>query len=288
MQNNFFLSATWKQILKQSFGAESIDYIVAEEKLIISKFKKSLLTIAYPNFPIGIKSLEAAKIMTSDLSFLKKVNVSAQRLIIQHEDFDEGKSIPAQIKKQPMSLIQDLQGWSIDNLTSSIRRNIRKSKKNKIEIRAISNIHEADSIFNLYVQTVKRHSGKVRYNREYFIQLVNAILCESDITGYVALHGNGELIGYMISAYQNEVAYYLHGGIDYKYQKYRVMDALFAQSIVTAKDLGLLNFNFLTSPPNQPDLVRYKEKWGAKTQIIHTVTFTKSKLANKLLSLHNK
>ena len=39
-----------------------------------------------------------------------------------------------------------------------------------------------------------------------------------------------------------------------------------------AQAAGCESFNFMSSPPNQPSLVRYKEKWGGVTGVHRTYT----------------
>ena len=78
--------------------------------------------------------------------------------------------------------------------------------------------------------------------------------------------------GFLIVAYHNERAFYLHGGIDYEKQKSRPMDALFHFAINHAKNRGYSFFDMAQSPADQPNLTRYKEKWGGVTAQSTTLT----------------
>ena len=61
------------------------------------------------------------------------------------------------------------------------------------------------------------------------------------------------------------------------------MDALFADAIENARYRGLDAFDFSASPPDQLGLVRYKEKWGGRTEEHTTLTLAASRATGVLL-----
>jgi lipid II:glycine glycyltransferase (peptidoglycan interpeptide bridge formation enzyme) len=79
-----------------------------------------------------------------------------------------------------------------------------------------------------------------------------------------------KIAGYVVIGLNNNSAYYLHGASNTKYQIYRPNDLLFLSAIQWAKNEKMDIFNMMSSPVNQPTLIRYKEKWLGVTSIHKT------------------
>lgn len=50
------------------------------------------------------------------------------------------------------------------------------------------------------------------------------------------------------------------------YRQYSPSDLQFNEAIQSAREDGYERFNLMSSPIDQPSLVKYKEKWGGETR----------------------
>jgi lipid II:glycine glycyltransferase (peptidoglycan interpeptide bridge formation enzyme) len=120
-------------------------------------------------------------------------------------------------------------------------------------------------MYRLYRQTVERHDGSLRYNQSYFCSLISLSQKSSLLRCLLAI-AEDKIIAFLIVGINHDVAFYLHGSVDYKYQSLRPYDLLFVKAIEWAKENKCNKYNMMDSPNDQPSLVRYKEKWGGVTE----------------------
>ena len=81
-----------------------------------------------------------------------------------------------------------------------------------------------------------------------------------------------DVAAFLVTGRHGNTSYYLHGGTELRYRNLSPSDLLMADAIDTARKAGCSCFNFMSSPPKQVSLVRYKEKWGAETRQQKTFT----------------
>ena len=125
--------------------------------------------------------------------------------------------------------------------------------------------------FFFYEATVRRHTGTLRYNENYFRALVGLSRHEPALRILVA--GDGvEVAGFAILVHHAGTAYYLHGGTASAYRQYSPNDLLLNEAIQLAQRDGAECFNLMSSPNDQPSLVKYKEKRGGVTKEHRTYT----------------
>ncbi|MDX8395407.1 MAG: GNAT family N-acetyltransferase [Mariprofundaceae bacterium] len=270
----FFHDERWIKLLQESFNTTVVQTGVKGSEQLIHIFPFGPFKVAFPCFPIGVKANEIGLYSvdgTLEMA-MKKEGAHCLRITAPENTFERNNTSIAIIQKQALTSIIDLQAWSENKLSSSINRNVNRSRRLGVSIFDVGLAEYSEVIYNLYLGTINHHSGKRKYNKEYFAGLISAIGTGSGIYGMIAKDEEGTPIAYMIIADHDHTAYYLHGGIDYKFQNLRAMDALFYHAIYAAKERKMNVFNMLTSPENQPNLVRYKEKWGGDTSYVVTST----------------
>jgi lipid II:glycine glycyltransferase (peptidoglycan interpeptide bridge formation enzyme) len=86
------------------------------------------------------------------------------------------------------------------------------------------------------------------------------------------------LAGFAVIIRDRATSFYLHGGTEREFRHLSPSDFLLREAIDASKSAGSTCFNFMASPPGQPMLVRYKEKWGAQTRQLRTYTLPNSPL----------
>jgi hypothetical protein len=274
-QADFFNSPDWHQVTHY-LGAKTV-YLWnedIEDGFSASLFRIGPFAIAYLGFPIGTRTIstiiDQKGLLDSLIHSCLSLKVNAVRVsgLPQKITIDKKYQTASVVETE----IKDLQNWNSVDLGSSIKRNIRKARKTNVRFSDHADVIDSTRIFSLYLNTVNRHGGAARYNIDYFSKLVEiANETNSPITIHTAFL-DAELIAYTVVVDQQDTSMYLHGAQDMSYQKLRCMDALFQTMIDSAKLRGLKKFTFLGSPPNQTSLIKYKEKWGAKSIKRDTVT----------------
>ncbi len=256
-------SAAWFDVLNKGFGARSHRI---DDCLAATLFRIGPLEVAYANFPFGIRTAEAlAAVMQPEIrSTLRAIGADLLRF-----------SVPASLAaglggnalRLPETCIQHLADWSEINLDSDVRYEIRRSRRAGVVLRP-AGIADAQFMFVLYRDTVKRHGGRLRYTPSYFAALCQLAASGPEISGLIAETAERLACGFVVTAQSGEEAYYLHAGFDPQHANARPGYALLCAAISQARDSGHRNFNLMASPVDQPALLRFKEKWGGRTQAL--------------------
>lgn len=274
-----FHSHQWLDVIHRGFGAKSYftdsDNSASHDGQPISVFPAGPLRIGYLGFPqtghddISVVETKVKQLITN--GFPAKMHALR---------FSTGQPLQSLARSaissvaQPETSIPDLQKWRAENF-SKLRRITNRAKKSTLVVTDAATLANADEMFELYANTVQRHSGTVRYTRPYFRALVELSLRHPGVRCLLAMQGNF-VAGFHIIANHNGVAYYLHGGMDHEFKQFYPSDLLFLTGIEWARSIGITQYNMLTSPTDQPALVRYKEKWGGRTSplITHTLNLS--------------
>lgn len=271
-QSLFFDSAEWLETLASSFGCRTIYAWNGEDGAGIPVFRAGPFSVAYPGFPAGAITVtsDALDGLLMQLKETGSVNrLTCARLIIS--GFAASPRIDAPYVTNPETAIMDLQGWDLMGVSKNLRRDIRKAARSGLRVRAVQDASFASSLFGMYAGTVKRHGGSIRYNERYFESLLGLARSGSPVRLFLAESG-AEPIGFAVIARHADSAYYLHGGTTPRGRQLSPSDLILSEAIVAARDDGCSMFNFMASPADQPNLVRYKEKWGGETRSQHTCT----------------
>ena len=260
-QKRYYLfSEDWLNVLRLGLNSKGILFITKDQMpyAVVNIFHRYLFRAGYINFPIGLEA-DANDDVWETLSATHALPYDVIRVMtVTQQSYGGAPST------QPRTLIPDLSTWSDDRLPSALKRNINKAKKSRVAVRPAPD-DCGHALYAIYLSVIKRHRGSVRYSPKYFNELLAAHLRSNLLNIYVACRDD-QLIGFMATALHQDTTYYLHGGIRMAYSHYRPMDLLFFHAIKRAIENSAAQcFDFLGSPPDQPSLVRYKEKWGATT-----------------------
>lgn len=276
----FFHSQAWFDILEQGFSARTLK-ISLDIPLAFTFFKGGPFRLAYANFPIGlITAEETFAVTTTDIAnFLRSQGAQILHFVTPHliQDLNQSRDIYL-----PETVIDNLANWEESRLPADVRYEVRRSRREGLRVRKV-NIEDSKHLYALYKATVGRHGGQIRYTLEYFKALTALAQHDQRLDCRVGLPTDGdEPCAFIVTAHDGDIAYYLHGGYDASYARLRSGYGLINLAITHARDSSCKVFNLMASPMNQPDLVKFKEKWGGGTRQI--VTHRQSlNLAGKLL-----
>lgn len=168
----------------------------------------------------------------------------------------------------PEIRIESLQDWSPQD--KKLRKDLSFARRKGISPVVCKDPRIAGSCHALYLATVRRHGGKVRYSREYFSGLL-ALSAKTDLVRiYTVGSGDDTVDGFAAVVRNGRTAYYLHGAVNDAGRAAGASDLLLEQVVNHAQSLGCESLSLMASPWNQPGLVEFKRKWGNGPGIVAT------------------
>lgn len=253
-------SQRWQRVLEQGFAQAT----VAAGQQLWTVFALGPVRVAYPNFPMGLEESDAGLIAnpTEAFAVLRAAGIDLLRLSAPSALLS-GSTIKDVIEL-PDTRIDDLGAWDAHKLPASLRRKLRKGAGAGLRIDP-AGPSEGDLIHQLYLGTVSRHHGSVRYTRRYFQALCEAAVGDDGVQIAKAMAGD-RAAAFIAVLHRGDSSYYLHGGFDDAFSAIRPGYFAMAWAIQHARDRGSRRFEFLTSPVGQPALREYKESFGGTTR----------------------
>jgi lipid II:glycine glycyltransferase (peptidoglycan interpeptide bridge formation enzyme) len=287
-QNSIFHSKDWQRILTTAFGATPIYAWIpsSETRFALSVFKTGPFRIGYIGFP-GSKTITNNIISSKMIDALRTTTFESKPHIIRASISSFSAKLPTHLSDRfsclPETAIENLHDWDVSKLPKYVRRDINKANRSRLEITSNHNI-DSNIIYDLYKRTISRNNGVLRYNPQYFRSLLDLCDHNQNINCYVAL-SKGVIAAFMIVASEGKTSYYLHGAMNMNYSHLLPTYLLFSYVINNEKNKGMTTFNMMASPPNQSNLVKFKEKWGGKTKPLFTYDMPISPITGRACSL---
>ncbi|HET9483457.1 MAG TPA: GNAT family N-acetyltransferase, partial [Xanthomonadales bacterium] len=261
-----FRSADWADALRGSVGAPVLCFDpAARDGTAYTVFRAALFRIAYVNYPrwrVGEAELLGEAAARAALGALREIGVDVVNgpLDWVPPACRRGARVDTLIETS----IDDLPAWS-PQADAELRRVARRVAKSGVEVVPATRGH-ARFAYERYRATMARHGGSAKYPLAYFEAVLDlAARADPVLRARVALVG-GELAAYLITGADDGTMHYLHGGLRLDLSSAHPTDALFLDSIAAARDAGYRRYDFMASPADQPQLVRFKEKWGGTTR----------------------
>lgn len=281
--NAFFDGVAWGKALTEGFGATRLYLWDDQHELghALTIFTKGPVRMAYLGFPVCMAPVAE----TEDYDLEGMVNAvrafphRPDLLRVPISPFGR-RSLQTRTAKMAQTIetcITDLSSWSLSADAKS-RRAVRRATRRCIDLVPTSEA-TGQELSALYRNAVVRNHGRTRYTEPYF-----ATLCSSCPS--ITIHGLRDtdcLVSAVVTARHGQTVCYLHGGSDPSHMSRGVADLVMSSALQHAKDDGATQFNFLASPVSQPELVRFKEKWGGSSREALTASLAMN-LTGKLLT----
>jgi hypothetical protein len=270
-EGSLFHAPAWQDVLKAGFGVETLYGWHQKDQVgcAISIFKTGVFRIGFLGFPGGA----LIKNQRLDDAFLQQLQHATYErplhiLRLTPSPFRDSVTLPKKTETTWETAVLELQSWDLVNLSSSIRRDVRKGERS-LELVEAETSKDAQTMYQLYQSTIQRKEGQARYSLSYF-QAVVALSQTSNKVRCILAKSGGEAAGFIGVVCSHKTAYYLHGSIAPQLRQLRASDYLLATAMHWAKDAGMEKFDMMASPLHQDSLARYKERWGGKTELQHT------------------
>ncbi len=262
---NLFHSACWMEVLQEGLGAEILELKTEGSRPFpVPVFRKGPFRVLYPGFPVGDIPPEYCALLSTGDCFKRKGKPIHMTRIWQSHLLHSCRIIHDPACFLYETVIEDLEAWSPERMSSSLRKNLKRAEKSGLHIEPLS-VDDAPRLFRLYESTVNRHGGSLRYGENYFRSLATRSMDNDLLDARVARTPEGKIAGVIVAAYHNGHAFYLHAVMDKTCRSMLPSDRLLFEAIGKAREAGMKSFSFLPSPIAQPGLIRFKEKWGGTT-----------------------
>lgn len=266
-----FSSAEWGEVLAALGATPLFAWNTCDgHGIAIPAFRLLANRIGYLGFPVAGELLDG--VSRHDLHELavavsKKSGLGMARSV---------RSIGASLDESATSLllearIEGLQSWGPDN--KKLRKDLSFARRKTAQTAVCQDPGTAGACFTLYRNTVRRHGGKARYTKEYFVRLA-ALSARTDLVRvYTVSLGADTLDGFAVMARNGRTAYYLHGAVSDAGRAAGASDLLLEQVVLHGQSSGCELFSMMASPWSQPGLVEFKNKWGNRQGIVATHDF---------------
>ncbi|MBE3144910.1 MAG: GNAT family N-acetyltransferase [Planctomycetes bacterium] len=160
-------------------------------------------------------------------------------------------------------------------LSDSCRRNIKKSIKEGVSIKAERSFGSIKSFYHLNCITRKRH-GLPPQPFEFFKNIHEYVISKGNGI-VVSAHYEGNLIAASIYFHFGSKAIFKYGSSDIGYQRLRPNNLVMWETIRWFKNHGFASMNLGRTEHDNPGLLQYKRSWGAKESALNYYRYDISK-----------
>jgi len=268
-----FDRSEWATVLKEGLGSEVVSYVLRKDgKIILAlpgiilNFK--ILKMFYSNIPYGefVGEMEYFHQFVELLeAHLREEGIHCIRIGKEYQtQFPELKGYQ---KELAYTHLLDVSQMTEDilwkNYKKRVRRDVRKAEKSGITIHEPAHLQEIDSLFNLYLQTMKRNEAYNVWTKQTLYAIYHRLVQKGG--GKILLAKlQDEIIAGIILIFSPETTYYFFAASDQKYLSLCPNDLLVHRGIsLTIQDERKF-FDFMTSQEEDVALMNFKEKWGAE------------------------
>lgn len=264
----FFSSDAWALVLQESFG-------VVTHKLVLSPsstyclhiFKKGPFKIGYLAFPASVPGVDVNTVIEQ----VAASGIDTHLLRCMSSDVS-GLSEAAQVVAElPQTILFNLDDYD-PYKNKKLRRDLKRANKFDTIVISEPDIKQAIDIYRMYEETLRLRHGNVRYNQTYFSALLELAGIDDNVRIFTA-YVDSVLVGFVVLVIDGDEAHYLHGAYDRSFNKMGISDLLLEKAILFSQKKGAMTFSLGASPLDQPQLIKYKEKWGAITLPQYTIEY---------------
>jgi len=270
---SIFSSPIWNEILQEGFKAKAWYYCLREgEEIFLALpgvlFDFKVVKLFYANMPYGE--------FIGDIEYLPSfLDLMENQLRLEHVHLLR----IAQLGDQDLFILKgyrprkgyqhllDLNGMSPEILwkqyKSSIRRNIKRAERLQVSVREIKDKAELVPLYFLYLETMKRNYATPIWTKRIFETIYDLLVTQGQASIFFAEWMDNIIAG-MILIHSEETTYYFLGASQTSTHYLRANDLLFHQAILKSLLREKQKFDFMTCVEWDADLIRFKEKWGAK------------------------
>lgn len=274
-----FHFSVWGQILQEAFGGELYYYYLEKDGRIVCgmpgivldfKLARILYSIISYGGVIGKSHYIPAFIELLNQEVMKQ---RIHQVKIQGTPDYKFNSLVGFETLQGVSHILDIDGKNEievqQQYSKGTRRDIRKAERLGIRIRSIEVRGEVTQFYRLYLASMQRQGILAKYPEKLFYAIFDRLMPIQKADFLFACYKD-QLIAGTCLLYSTGYAHYFMGGSIPQLLRLQPNEFLLHHAIATAIKRKIPLFDFMGSPPNDENLIRFKEKWGSRAVVVNT------------------
>ncbi len=254
--DDLFASPQWARVMS-SLGARCWRGVGEQNDQVVNLFvwHKGPLKVGFLGFPVTPAWAAEASRKIDAAHLPERIDLLRVSLSTLDGQADRGGANTA----LPESVIPNLGDWPQRN-RKKIKKDLSFARRHGVVVRDAAS-DDAQLIESIYLETIARNKGRLRYNADYFAALIELSTSSPFVQVRMACHET-HTVGFCVTATQHDRAYYLHAGVAGQHRKLGAADVLADDAIQWAIACGGKSFSLMASPPEQPGLQKFKHKWS--------------------------
>lgn len=255
-----FASEGWAEVLAQ-LDAQPLFAWNASRGIgtVVPVFRRFGIKVGFLGFPVAGPDFDV--LAGNDHHALTRDVAGIGRLALVRTTQSQQAAFDARaVAGRPEAWIDELTQWDFQG-RKRLRKDLAFARRACAGSELVSEGFVARDCFELYAAAVQRHQGTHRYGLRYF-EALQDLARKSRLLKMVAMRCGQKVTGFAVAALHSGVAHYLHGAVDSDGRRQGVSDLLLEHLIEFAKDAGSIRFTFMSSPWEQPGLMKFKRKWA--------------------------
>jgi thiol-disulfide isomerase/thioredoxin len=268
-----FDTADWLNVLQDGLGLDVHYYgLECDGQLVLAislvKLDFRLVRIAYSNIPYG-GFIGNCKYIPDFIPLLENALKDAGTHIFRitkrfSENFKHFNGYKVQHGYQQ---VIDIEGLTNDLLWQGYRkrtrRDIRRAEKLGVVTIRISKRSELEILYQLYQDTVKRNNTYTTWTKKAFYSIYDILFLNGKADILFAQLKDRYIAGVII-IYSSDTVYYFMSASLTNYLSFCPNDLLLHEVISSGIEKNKQCVDLMTSKDTDLELVKFKEKWGAK------------------------
>ena len=273
-----FFRSVWGRVLAEGLGARPYYCCLKEKGRIVGGapgiiFKYWNLRLYYSCINYGgyIGEKRYAELFYTELlKLLKAHGTRADIAYIFPALFDSVAPDNVDLKREKTAISYiDIESRPLAEIESAfkrgVRQSLRKAKKLGLEFRLCSDKESMSNAFSLYEEAMKRNRAVVKYPVKWF-EAMHHLLIEKGLADLCMVFHNGTAIASVVALYSNDGVHLLNNGSRTKSLHLRASDFMQHEIIKLGIAKQKNYIDFLHSSPDDHNLIRWKEKFGSRTE----------------------
>lgn len=285
-----FYYSVWGEVLKVGLGGRPYYFYQKNADGIVCGMPGVILTyygirLFYSSIPyggfIGERSLFE--------SFMNRVVEETKNADIAYfapfsADDDEGYGSRFTATAEVATRI-DLTGRNLAEMPScweaSVRQSLNKAVRLGVEVERCDDRESFLTAHRLYLQTMERNGAIARYPEKWFGALHQILAGGGRVCVYMARH-NGIPVSATVVVNSKAGYHLLHSGSSTEHLRLRANDVIVCEIIKAGIREGKEYIDLMFSDPSDTKLIRWKEKFGGSTVMLHKFRRINSPFKNVL------
>ena len=274
-----FYQSPWSEVLRKGLGGQPLYFCLREGGKIVAGLPGVLLNfkifrVLYASIPYGNMIGEKSYFEPfAELLNREFPEMGIHQVRITDSPFSE-PLLPYRFRQETAkSTLLDLRGLDKARMWNGykkyIRRDIRKSQRSGVTIRAGASRNCVKTFYELYLASMERNRAMAKYPFRWF-EAIYGEMVERGMGDFLIAEWNGRPVAGVVLIHSTTTLHYFHNGSRPEFLKLCPNELLVHFSLGKAIEQGDSFFDFMGSDRADLSLIKFKEKWGGRSVDLNT------------------